>query len=167
MCTLTQSVFLPLGEAQKLLNLSSRSQMQNLFPFIPHVYFAKRQTRFFPTSYLEGFAEFLDGRSATLQLVRTFNATNGAPRLYLETRSTMAAVIDSRIEHTPAQVADIFGVGRATVSGWVQARVLPIDEKKIQGGQIVPKGPRQRRVMGRQYIKAQTLHDLFQWVAPF
>lgn len=164
MCTLTQSMFLPLGEAQKLLNLSSRSQMQNLFPFIPHVYFAKRQTRFFLACYLKGLAEFLDGRSATLQLVRMFNAVDGTPQLYRETRIALAAVINSRAEHTPTQVADVFGVGRATVSGWVQAKVLPVE---IQGGQIVPMGPRQRRVMGRQYIKAQTLHDLFQWVTPF
>jgi hypothetical protein len=160
-------MFLPLGEAQKLLNLSSRSQMQNLFPFIPHVYFARRQTRFFPTSYLKGFAEFLDGRSATLRLVHEFNATDNALPLHHEAQNVLAMEIDSRSEHTPMQVADMFSAGRATVSGWVQAKVLPIEEKKIQGGRIVPMGPRQRRVMGRQCIRAQTLHDLFQWVSPF
>jgi hypothetical protein len=57
--------FISLGDAREQLNVSSRSQMQNLFPHLPHVYIKSRQTRLFPAGYIRGLAEHLDGRSDT------------------------------------------------------------------------------------------------------
>lgn len=159
--------FLPLGQARAELNVTNRSQMQNLFPLLPHVYFVKRQTRFFPAIYIASLADFLAGRSATLSLVREFNKTPLAAELYRSAVADLEAAIGEREEHTPGQVAELFDVTRATVNGWTRSRDLPYTEKKLQGGQIVPKGPRQRRTGGRQFIAASTLRQHFKWVSPF
>ena len=147
--------------------MSSRSQIQNLFPLLPHVYYAERQTRFFPSGYIAGLAGFLDGRSATLKLVREFNSLSQAVELYQKAVVDLATAIEAKEEYTPTEVAELFSVGRATVSGWIQAKKLPFEEKKLQHGQIVPMGPRQQRVMGRQFITATTLRQLFEWATPF
>src|SRR5688500_6310275 len=128
-----------------MLNVTNRSQMQNLFPFIPHLYVSQRQTRLFPTSYINTLAGNMHGRSATPQRVRRFNATSAAQRLIVQMQTDLAAAIDQREEHTPAQVADILSVARATVSGWVKSGTLAFNEKRLNKGQIVPMGPRQRR----------------------
>lgn len=167
MGTLAEASFLPLGRAQAQLNVGNRSQMQHLFPLLPHVYYAARQTRFFPTGYLTQLSEFLDGRSATLALVREFNKTPQAAETYRRAVANLETAIGAREEHTPTQVAELYGVSRATVSGWVRDKKLPYEERKLQGGQIVPMGPRQRRVMGRQFIASATLRQLFTWVSPF
>jgi hypothetical protein len=163
---LSEPRFITLGTAQEKLNLASRSTMQNLFPFVPHLYVRQRQTRLFPTSYINQLAEFLDGKSATIGLVRRFNATATTRRLLAEMQSEFAAAIDAKAEHTPTEVAALLGVSRATVSGWIGSRTLAFNEKKLQKGQIVPMGPRQRRVMGRQFITPQSIRDAAEWVMP-
>jgi transposase len=90
-----------------------------------------------------------------------------ARSLYQEARDALKTAIDSRDEHAPTEIADMLCVGRATVSNWVGSGALPFQEKRLKGGRLIPKGPNQRRLMGRQFIKAQTLHDRFQWVTPF
>lgn len=141
--------------------------MQKLFPLLPYVYYAERQTRFFPAAYIADLSKFLDGRSATQPLVREFNRTPQAAELYRRAVANLEAAIGTREEHTPTQIAELYGVSRATVSGWIRDKKLPFTERKLQGGQIVPMGPRQRRVMGRQFITSATLRRLFTWVSPF
>lgn len=149
-----------------MLNVTNRSQMQNLFPFVPHLYVPQRQTRLFPTSYINALNGHLNGRSATLALVRQFNTTADARRLIVEMQADLTAAIDQRKEHTPAQVADILSVARATVSGWIKSGTLAFSEKRLHKGEIVPMGPRQRRVMGRQFITPQMIRDATRWVMP-
>ena len=163
---MTEPRFVTLGTAQEKLNLTNRSTLQNLFPLVPHLYVQKRQTRLFPTSYLNKLAEFLGGKSATIGLVRRFNATADARHLFTEMQEEFAAAIDAKDEHTPTEVAALLCVSRATVSGWIQSRALAFTEKKLQKGQIVPMGPRQRRVMGRQFITPQMIRDAAKWVMP-
>jgi transposase len=103
---------------------------------------------------------------ATLQLVREFNATDTARRLYGDAVEKLAEAINARAEHTPAQVAEMLGVGRVTVSDWIRAGVLSFEERRLHKGRIEPMGPRQRWVMGRQFVKADTLHRFLAWEAP-
>lgn len=140
--------------------------MQNLFPFVPHLYVRMRQTRLFPASYINQLAKFLAGRSATIRLVRQFNAATATRRLFTEMQDEFAAAIDAKDEHTPTEVATLLGVSRATVSGWASSGALAFNKKKLQKGQIVPMGPRQRRVMGRQFITPQMIRDAAEWVMP-
>ncbi len=163
---MTEPRFLTLGSAQQKLNVTNRSQMQNLFPFVPHLYIRQRQTRLFPASYINALARFLNGRSATLELARQFNRTGPAQQLRQEMQDEFTAALDAKAEHTPVEVAALLSVSRATVSGWTLSGTLAFNEKKLQKGQIVPMGPRQRRVMGRQFITPQMIRDATEWVIP-
>lgn len=166
MCPLSEPPFLTLGKAQEKLNVTNRSQMQNLFPLLPHLYVKQRQTRLFPTSYITKLVEFLKGRSATMPLVRQFNQTDAARLLRMQMQSELSAALDAKVEHTPTEVAALLGVSRATVSGWTLSGTVSHNEKKLHKGQIVPMGPRQRRVMGRQFITPQMIRDAIKWVIP-
>lgn len=160
--------FLSLGEVQRKLNVSSRGQMESLIDLLPYVGFKQRHTtRFFPASYINALARHLGGQSATAQLVREFNATAEARRLYGEAQTNFEAAISERTEYTPVQVADILDVARSAVGGWMRAKALPFTLMRMKGGKPVPLGPRQSNLLARQFIQTQTLHDLFKWEAPF
>lgn len=163
---MSEPPFLTLGKAQEKLNVTNRSQMQNLFPLLPHLYVKQRQTRLFPAGYINKLAEFLEGRSATMPLVRQFNQTDAARQLRTQVQSEFSAALDAKIEHTPTEVAALLGVSRATVSGWILSGAVSHNEKKLQKGQIVLMGPRQRRVMGRQFITPRMIRDATTWVMP-
>jgi hypothetical protein len=159
--------FLPLGKAQAALSVSSRSQMQHFYLYIPHLYVQSRQTRLFPAGYIQALAKHLGDSKPIIRRVREFCESDLARHIHVEERQRLTTAINSRDEHTPTQIAELLGVGRATVSGWIKAGVLPFEEKRLKQGEIVLMGPRQRRVMGWQFVKADTLHEVLQWVAPY
>lgn len=163
--------FLPLRDAREQINLATRSQMQRLFPFLPYLYIEQprshSRTRLFPAGYIYGLRHYLDGRSATKALVEAFNATDEARALFEMTQERLAAKIAMDEEYMPHQVAAMLDVHWTTVSGWVRSGALPYEEKRLKDGEIVPKGPRQRRTKGRQFVTAEMLRTVFQWASPF
>lgn len=145
--------------------------MQNLFPILPYVCFVKyrQATRLFPVNYIAALAQFLDGRSATVRLVRTFNDTAKAQSPYDEAQADFEAAISERGEHTPTQVADILCITKSAVSNWIKVKALPFKlmETQRRNGKLVPFEPGQRALLGKPLIQAKTLRTLFTWSAPF
>ena len=164
--------FLAVGEVCSELGIS-RSQLQNLFPHLPHVAItvseeSGRKTRLFPTAYILAFATFLRRNSlaATIPAARRYAQGDEATRLTTEARQRLEANIAARERHTPDQIATMLGIGRATITGWERARVFRVDRGRLRGGQVVPLGPRQVRYQGRQLIPATELRAAAQWSLP-
>lgn len=154
------ATFITVGNARKQINVRARSTMQNLLPILPCVYIEARQTRLMPAGYIRGLAEHLDGRSATLPLVREFNRTPDASRLCNEAMAWLEEAVGSREEHSPEEVAMMLGVGRMTISDWVKDGVVAVERKPRKGRKALPAHP----MAQRQVIKPEDLSAILQWV---
>ena len=164
--------FLAVGDVCERLSIS-RSTLQNIFPHLAHLSFSvsgrsERQTRLFPTTYIDSYAAFLRQHSvaATIPSARAFGQTATARQRVQEARQSLAATIAARETHTPDQIAEMLGIGRATITGWERAGVLRVERGKVRGGKVVPLGPRQRMLQGRQLIPASELRQAAVWVMP-
>lgn len=164
--------YLSVGEVCTQLGIS-RSTLQNMFPYLAHLSFSvsgqsERQTRLFPTAYIASYATYIrENRvAATIPSAQAFGRTEAAGRRIQEARQALEAAIASRNTHTPDQIAEMLGIGRATITGWERAGVFKVQRGKVRGGQVVPLGPRQRRLQGRQLIPAAELRQAARWVLP-
>jgi AraC-like DNA-binding protein len=169
---LSTAPFLAVGDVCERLGIS-RSTLQNIFPYLAHLSFSvsgqsERQTRLFPTTYINGYAAFLrqGSTAATIPSARAFGQTATAKQLIREAQQRLEATIASSDTHTPDQIAEMLGIGRATITGWERAGVFRVKRGKVRGGKVVPLGPRQRMLQGRQLIPASELRQAAKWVMP-
>ena len=116
--------FLGPGEVLKILN-TNRSQLQNLLPYLPHIYVGERGTHLFPTGYIQALNQFLQGRTPTIALVSTFNQTPEASQQVLTAIQGLQSLLESNSGGlTVAQVATLLGLGLSTVWIWAQLGVV-------------------------------------------
>jgi len=157
-------VFIPLGGAKKILNITSRRTMQDLLTrrIIPHLRLGSNRSRLLPEDYVLGLARYLRGRSITTPLVREFNATEEGRRLMADTKTRLQDAINVRQKHTSEEVAEIFGVERNTVGDWILDGVLQAEVEPRKGMVVDDDNP-----LSQKYaIKATTLRKFAVWVTP-
>lgn len=166
---MTTKPYLAVGDVCEQLDIS-RSQLQNLTPFIPHLAFyvsrqttSTRQTRLFPTAYITALAAYLrqNSVSATVASVTAFSRTPTARDRLGTARSALETAISARGEHTPAQIAEMLGIGRMTVANWEQARVFHVERRGHE-----PKRRRNDGIQVRHFIPANEVRYAANWVIP-
>jgi hypothetical protein len=164
---LSDAPFVAVGGVCEQLGIG-RSTLQNIFPYLPHVSFSVssrsgRETRLFPALYIRAYAHYLHlGRTkATIPTAQSFAATRAAQQIITEVQQALEAAISERQTHTPNQVAAMFGIGRATITGWERAGVFHVDRQAHQ-----PVRRRNDGIQVRQFIPAAEVRQAARWVLP-
>jgi hypothetical protein len=166
---LPEKTYLAAGEASQRLGIST-SQLTNLVPHLLHLAFyvsrevtSTRQTRLFPTTYISALAQYMREHNvrATLATVTAFAQTDVARKVIEDAQSSLERAISSRAEHTPAQIATMFNIGRATVMGWERAGVFHPQRRPHE-----PKRRRSDGVQERHFIPADEVREGAIWVVP-
>lgn len=137
------------------------SELQNLHPHLPHVVIHvsdKRVTRLFPTAYIDALAGELKGTSATVPKVRHFNRTDRARQLIATAQSQLEAATAARDEHTPEQVVEILGIGRATITGWHQGGVFSVRRHGAQPSATRGRGAHRIMITAAELKRATPWH---------
>lgn len=131
--------FLTVGDVCALLRIS-RSQLQNLYPLLPHLNITvsrrpARQTRLFVGDYVEMYADMLNYQrvEATIATARDFAASMVARAIISRAGTAFMADVTARNAHSPDQVATLLGISRSTAFAWTRSGVF-------QGVQTTPKG---------------------------
>ena len=158
-------IFIPVGEAQKLLNVRSRRTIQDHLArrLIPYLRIGNNRTRLLPRAYILGLAHYLNGTSATAPLIRGYNATAEARQHVDKAKTRLLAAINSRSKHTSDEVAEILGVERNTVNNWILDGSLQAEIEPRRGMVVSKDNP-----LSQKYaIKATTLRAFGKWVIAF
>lgn len=117
--------FLATGATATRLGVT-RSQLQNLFPYLPYLYISKRQTRLFPAAYIEAYAASLSrcGKPATIGTARSFWTTPGAGSILDAAQTRIKESLNSNIHYTANELMALLDVSRMTVTVWYQGGVF-------------------------------------------
>lgn len=147
-------------EAAKRLRVK-RSQLQNLFPYLPHIYIAKRQTRLFVGPYIDAYAETLQGRGATLRTVVDFARTERAQQLIRDAQTRINEALSNQASFNAKEVMALFCIGRMTVTQWGEAGVFSVVRRSVP-----PKRDRGQRRSETLLILSTELRQAFTWRVP-
>jgi len=143
---LTQ-LFLATGEAAERLKVG-RSQLQKLFSYLPYLYITKRETRLFPTLYIDAYAAYLqrEGLKATIGSARAFGHTD-------EARLQFQQQLESRFAFTAAEVASMFCVSRMAITNWHQGGVFTPLRQTVRPKRDRGKGKKTILLIGRDELR--------------
>ncbi len=112
------------GEVARRLK-TTRTTLQNMFDHIPHLYVLKKETRLFPTAYIDAYAAYLAREEllATINSAASFWRTDVAQRLYAEAVTRLNRGL-SGITLTGLELAGVLGVPYSTVMNWSSTNAL-------------------------------------------
>ena len=122
--------FLSFGEVYNALGVT-RSMLQDMCPYLPHIRVHGTHTRLFPTSYIQTFAAVLQRYRvpATVPRARDFWKTPEAQRLIHEARSRIGNSFRSTGAYRLQGLIELLGVPKSTLSSWVRTSVLRAERR--------------------------------------
>jgi len=131
-----------------------RTQLQNLFPLLPHLYVTRRETRLFVAAYVDAYATYLreHGERATLSTARAFAKTPQAHIITQDVKNRVDTILSTRVVFYPQEVSEFLGVGRSTITDWYASGLLTA---------VNPRRSRQAR-----FIPASELRTALEWKLP-
>lgn len=112
------------GEVARRLK-TTRTTLQNMFDHIPHLYVLKKETRLFPTAYIDAYAAYLarEELPATIDSAASFWRTDVAQRLYAEAVARLNVGL-AQPTLTGQELAGVLGVPYSTVMNWSSTGAL-------------------------------------------
>jgi hypothetical protein len=129
-----EPTFVNAQQAAAILGIS-RSQLQNLHPYLPHLYAKAAQHRMFVRIYLVEFNQWLKGKGkkATVSTARGFAKTEIAK---LHCKSSKLGT-NKKLREKPtflrSDVMDILGISSMTVTHWQQRNMLVVIQERLPG----------------------------------
>lgn len=113
----------------------SRSQLQNLHPYLPHLYAKAAQHRMFARTYLVEFDQWLkrQGKKATTKTAGSFAKTEIAKLHCKSTKLRTDARLREKTVFLREDVMDILGISSMTVTHWQQRNMLVVIQKRLPG----------------------------------
>lgn len=121
--------FLSTEVTAKTLRIT-RSQLQNLFPYIPYLFVPKRSVRLFPATYIKAFAKFMEDEhctKATVALALNFWRLEESRQLVIAQQGLVTNSLDTTQHYTAAQLMELLSIARMTVTNWAQGAVFKIE----------------------------------------